>query len=98
MSPVSSEPSLNTMRWVVVSLFFHTTVEPWLTLAGLGEKDCAPSMPTMVMVTVPPPPPPPGEGWVGLELPPQLHIATASPSAAVVPTRNRMVILLWDWL
>jgi len=37
--------------WVIESAFVQTTVCPTVTVAGLGENDCEPAMPTIVIVT-----------------------------------------------
>src|SRR3977135_4506799 len=52
--PVSNDPSFSTTRGVMLSMLCHTTVWPAGSVAGFGEKDCAPLMPTTLMVTVPP--------------------------------------------
>src|SRR5579884_3565493 len=49
LSPVSTDPSFRTTRWVTVSLFLKTTDCP-PTAAGLGENDWLPFWPTMVIV------------------------------------------------
>src|SRR5689334_15150463 len=51
MSPVLKAPPFAVAVWVVPPLFFHATVCPTLTVAGLGEKDELPLMPVIVIVT-----------------------------------------------
>jgi hypothetical protein len=50
-SPVSAEPSVNRTLWTTTSLFFQMTIRPAGTAAGLGENDCAPFTPVMLIVT-----------------------------------------------
>src|SRR5438034_7700647 len=64
MSPESSEPSFRTMWWTTLSVLCHTNRVPWVTDAGLGEKDWAPLWPTMVIVVA-------EAGGAGLPLPPE---------------------------
>src|SRR6185295_16552100 len=52
-SPVSTDRSLNTTRWVMVSTLCHTIIWPAGRLAGFGENDSAPFTPTTLTVTVP---------------------------------------------
>src|SRR4030095_2003050 len=53
MLAVSSSPSLNTTRCVTVSTLCQTTILSAGIVAGFGENDCAPLMPTTVMTTAP---------------------------------------------
>jgi hypothetical protein len=53
MSPVSTDPSFNTTRWVIVSTLCQTTICPAGSVAGFGENDCAPLTATTLIVTTP---------------------------------------------
>src|SRR5690606_754472 len=59
MLPVSIDRSSRRTRCTCVSMLRHTTVRPAGIVAGLGEKDCAPLAPTMLItsggVSLPPP-------------------------------------------
>src|SRR5207302_9397445 len=50
--PVSSDPSFRTTRCVMLSTLCHTTICPAGSVAGFGEKDWAPLMPTTLIVTM----------------------------------------------
>src|SRR4029453_1101061 len=83
------------MWWVTVSLFLNTTVEPAGIEAGLGENDCLPLIPWIVIVTgVVEPPEPVGVGALGLPPPrpppPQLTAAIAAANTTATTPRLRM--------
>ena len=48
---MSTDPSLNTTWWVMLSTLCHTTIWPAGRVAGFGENDSAPLMPTTLTVT-----------------------------------------------
>jgi hypothetical protein len=50
-SPVSSDPLFKTTRWVMPSTLCQTTIWPAGNVPGFGENDCAPLLPTMLMIT-----------------------------------------------
>jgi hypothetical protein len=52
-SPVSSDPLFKTTRCLMVSMLCQTTIWPAGSVAGFGEKDCAPLSRTMSIVTTP---------------------------------------------
>jgi hypothetical protein len=52
-SPVSTDRSSRTTRCVVVSTLCQTIICPAGSVAGFGEKDCAPLMATTLIVTTP---------------------------------------------
>src|SRR5687768_406198 len=54
MVPVSCELSFSTIRWATLSLLRQTIELSCPTAPGLGENDCAPRSPTMLIVDGPP--------------------------------------------
>ena len=50
---MSTDPSLNTTWWVMLSTLCHTIIWPAGRVAGFGENDSAPLMPTTLTVTTP---------------------------------------------
>jgi hypothetical protein len=85
MSPVSTLPSLNTMRWVTLWLFLNTTCWPPKD-AGLGENACVPLWPLIVIVG-----PFVGEGAVD-PLPPHANVVTKPRSAVALTNRNLILV------
>jgi hypothetical protein len=63
MFPVSTPSSGMTIRCVMESPFFHTTVWPVVHIAGLGANDWSPLLPAIMMVVTLEEPV--GEGVVG---------------------------------
>src|SRR3954463_1710700 len=87
-SPVSTEPSFSTTWWVMLSTLCQTTICPAGTVAGFGEKDCAPFTASTLIVTTP-------EGLLGLglpESPPLPPLPAVSPPFEQPPTIEPSVI------
>jgi len=77
MLPVLNAPPSAVAVWVVPPVLCHATVCAARTVAGFGEKDMLPLIPTIVMVTSAPP-----RGLVGVELELDEHPVAAARSAA----------------